>query len=258
MLGIVIPAHNEEVCLPGCLAALYVAASHPALHAETVLIHVVLDDCDDGTEDVLKRWQQRRHSAQVALSWSHIDKRKVGAARAAGANRLLVRGVRWLAFTDADTQVSPEWLVQQLALDVDVVCGSVAVDDWSPHAGQAALLRAHFSQTYNDRDGHRHIHGANLGVCAEAYRKAGGFLPVPCHEDVYLVAALERIGARFAWSAAPRVVTSARTDARARGGFGDTMLAVVATAGAQQETTHSLTKRATADISCASLRGSMQ
>ena len=60
MLGIVIPAHNEEACLPSCLAALHVAASHPALRGESVLIHVVLDDCDDGSEDALKRWQQRR------------------------------------------------------------------------------------------------------------------------------------------------------------------------------------------------------
>jgi len=233
MLGIMIPAHNEEACLPSCLAALHIAASHPALQGEAVRIHVVLDDCDDGSEDILKRWQLRHRGGPVALSYSHIAKRKVGAARASGADRLLQEGVRWLAFTDADTQVSPEWLVQQLKLDVDVVCGSVAVDDWSPHAGQAAMLRTHFSQTYNDRDGHRHIHGANLGVAAAAYIKAGGFQSVPCHEDVYLVAALERIGARFAWSAAPRVITSARTDARARGGFGDTMLRVVAEATAQ-------------------------
>ena len=233
MLGIVIPAHNEEVCLPSCLAALQIAASHPALGGEPVLIHLVLDSCDDGSEDILKHWQRSHFGAQVTLSYSQIDKRKVGAARASGANRLVRQGVRWLAFTDADTQVSPEWLVQQLALDVDVVCGSVAVDDWSPHAGHAAMLRSHFAQTYNDRDGHRHIHGANMGVAADAYVKAGGFESVPCHEDVYLVAALERIGARFAWSAAPRVVTSARTDARARDGFGDTMLRVVAAAAAK-------------------------
>lgn len=232
MLGIVVPAHNEQVCLPSCLAALHTAASHPALDGEPVLIHVVLDDCDDGSEDILKHWQRSHFGTQVTLSYSQIDKRKVGAARASGANRLVHQGVRWLAFTDADTQVSPEWLVQQLALDVDVVCGSVAVDDWSPHAGHAAMLRTHFAETYNDRDGHRHIHGANMGVAADAYVKAGGFQSVPCHEDVYLVAALERIGARFAWSAAPRVVTSARTDARARDGFGDTMLRVVAAATA--------------------------
>ena len=232
MLGIVIPAHNEEACLPSCLAALHAAASHPALGGEAVLIHVVLDDCDDGSEDVLKRWQRGHRDTQVTLSYSQIDKRKVGAARASGADRLVRAGVRWLAFTDADTHVSPEWLVQQLALDVDVVCGSVAVDDWSPHAGHALMLRTHFATTYNDRDGHRHIHGANLGVSADAYTRAGGFESVPCHEDVYLVAALERIGARFAWSAAPRVVTSARTDARARDGFGDTILRVVAAAAA--------------------------
>jgi len=232
MLGIVVPAHNEEAYLPRCLAALQTAASHPALGGEPVLIHIVLDDCDDGSEDILKRWQMRQRlvHVQVTVSYSQIDKRKVGAARAAGADRLVRLGARWLAFTDADTEVSPGWLVEQLALEVDVVCGSVAVDDWSPHAGHAALLRTHFSENYNDRDGHRHIHGANLGVSAAAYIEAGGFESVPCHEDVYLVAALERIGARFAWSAAPRVVTSARTDARARGGFGDYMLAVVAAA----------------------------
>lgn len=232
MLGIVIPAHNEEACLHACVAALHTAASHPALDGEPVLIHVVLDDCDDGSEAILKRWQSSGMNAQVTLSYTHIDQRKVGAARASGADRLVRQGVRWLAFTDADTLVSPEWLVQQLALDVDVVCGSIAVDDWSPHAGHAAMLRTHFAATYTDRDGHRHIHGANLGVAAAAYTKAGGFQSVPCHEDVYLVAALERIGARFAWSAAPRVVTSARADARARDGFGDTILRVVAAAAA--------------------------
>jgi glycosyltransferase involved in cell wall biosynthesis len=234
MLGIVVPAHNEEAYLQRCLAALHIAASHPALDGEPVLIHIVLDDCDDGSEDVLKRWQlghrPLERGAQVNVSYAQIDKRKVGAARACGADRLVRLGVRWLAFTDADTEVSPEWLVQQLALGVDVVCGSVAVDDWSPHGSHAGLLRTHFSEHYNDRDGHRHIHGANLGVSAAAYLEAGGFESVPCHEDVYLVAALERIGARFAWSAAPRVVTSARTNARARGGFGDYMLAVVAAA----------------------------
>ncbi|MEO5934637.1 MAG: hypothetical protein ABIQ08_13950, partial [Duganella sp.] len=51
-------------------------------------------------------------------------------------------------------------------------------------------------------------------------------------EDVALVAALERCGARFAWSSAPRVVTSARRDARAGGGFGDTLLRYAASARA--------------------------
>jgi len=228
MIGVGVPAHNEQDNLGACLAALLEAACHPALQDEAVAVHVVLDLCTDGSEKTVRRFAKRFRAARVALSWSHSDAGQVGAARALGAAALLDAGARWLAFTDADTRVSPQWLAAQLALDVDVVCGSVAVDDWSPHGVDADMLREHFARTYHDRDGHRHIHGANLGVAASAYLGAGGFSRVACHEDVLLVKALEHFGARFAWSAQPRVFTSARKDARARGGFGDTILAVVA------------------------------
>ncbi|MET0319959.1 MAG: glycosyltransferase, partial [Duganella sp.] len=144
-------------------------------------------------------------------------------------------GARWLSFTDADTCVSPNWLLAQLAeaaRGADAVCGTVAVDDWSHHHADAGLLHQHFQRSYTDADGHRHIHGANLGVSAAAYRHAGGFAPLACSEDVALVEALERCGASVAWSAAPRVTTSARRDARARGGFGDTLIEYAAKARA--------------------------
>lgn len=232
MIGVAIPAHDEEASLGACLAALLAAACEPALDGEAVAVLVVLDACADGSGAVVRDYRPRFEGAGVALECIKVDERRVGAARAAGARRLLALGARWLAFTDADTRVSPQWLAAQLALDADVVCGSVAVDDWSPHAERADALRAHFAGTYQDRDGHRHIHGANLGVSAAAYLAAGGFEAVPCHEDVLLVQALERTGARFAWSARPRVFTSARTDARARGGFGDTLLRMCGTSGA--------------------------
>ncbi|RRS06122.1 glycosyltransferase family 2 protein [Aquabacterium soli] len=215
MIGVVIPAHNEEACLDACLHAVRAAALHPALRSEPVRIVAVLDDCSDGTEAVA-----RAHPVQVL----HVQARKVGAARAAGAQHLLEAGARWLAFTDADTVVSPGWLAAQLGLGAQAVCGSVEVD-WS--AGEhGEPVRQCFERHYRDADGHRHIHGANLGVCALAYRRAGGFAPLACSEDVALVEALQRSGATIAWSAAPRVLTSARTDARARGGFGDTLLAM--------------------------------
>jgi len=34
-------------------------------------------------------------------------------------------------------------------------------------------LREHFARHYQNRDGHRHIHGANLGVSANAYLATG-------------------------------------------------------------------------------------
>jgi glycosyltransferase involved in cell wall biosynthesis len=223
-----IPAHNEEACLGACLDAVLRATQHPGLAAEDVLVCVVLDACDDRSADIVLQFQPQFQAVGCRLDCIEVAVRQVGSARAAGALHLIASGARWLAFTDADTRVSPQWLAAQMALGAEVVCGSVTVDDWSPHADKAMLLREHFARTYHDREDHRHIHGANLGVCALAYQAAGGFAPVACHEDVLLVRALETYGARFAWSALPRVFTSARLDARARGGFGDTLLAVTA------------------------------
>lgn len=234
MIGIVIPAHDEERYLDGCLDAARAAAGHRALRGETVTIVVVLDSCTDGSLAIVERHAALCAGSGCAIAHLTVAARNVGVTRTAGAEHLLEAGARWLAFTDADTIVSPDWLAEQLRLDVDVVCGTVGVDDWSPHRDNAGALHRHFQRSYTDADGHRHIHGANLGVSASAYRRAGGFEPLACSEDVALVAALERSGARFAWSAAPRVTTSARCDAKARGGFGDTLLRYAASAQAAE------------------------
>jgi glycosyltransferase involved in cell wall biosynthesis len=212
MIGIVIPAHNEEHYLPACLQAARVAAGHAALNGETVEIVVVLDACSDNSADIV---------AAHGVTQLCVDARNVGESRARGADYLLAAGARWLAFTDADTIVSPDWLSTQLSLGVDAVCGSIAVLDWSPHSVE---VRSRFEAHYRDLDGHRHIHGANLGVSSAAYVAAGGFPPLAVSEDVALVTALEQGGWRIAWSAAPRVATSARRQCRARGGFADFLL----------------------------------
>jgi glycosyltransferase involved in cell wall biosynthesis len=232
MIGIVIPAHNEQLYLDDCLRAARVAAGDPALHGESVLIAVVLDSCTDGSRAVVERHAAQCADGRCSIVHLSVAARNVGVARAAGVEHALREGARWLAFTDADTRVSATWLADQLRLNVDVVCGTVGVDDWTPHRENAEALRRHFDNNYTDADGHHHIHGANMGVSAQAYRRAGGFKPLACSEDVALVEALERSGARFAWSAAPRVSTSARCDAKARGGFGDTLLRYAATARA--------------------------
>ena len=234
MIGVIIPAHNEERELEQCLAAVRLAAGDAALGGEAVHVIVVLDSCSDGSRAIVERHAAGPRSAHggCVVDGIAVAFRNVGAARAAGAACLLALGARWLAFTDADTRVSPAWLAVQLGLDVDVVCGTIAVDDWSPHLDDAEALRRHFHLGYTDADGHRHIHGANLGVAAPAYLRAGGFEALACGEDVALVAALERCGARFAWSSAPRVVTSARRNPKAQGGFGDTLLRYAASARA--------------------------
>lgn len=209
MIGVVIPVRNEEALLVSCLDAVRHAASHPALCREEVMLVVVLDACTDRSAEIAAT-----SGATVVTSTAGL----VGAARAIGAMRVIEAGARWIACTDADTVVAPDWLAAQVALEVDVVCGTVAVDDWWHHK---LAVQRRYTERYVDADGHRHIHGANLGVSADAYVRAGGFKPLAFDEDIALVNALKATGARIAWSAAPRVRTSARLDSRACNGFGD-------------------------------------
>jgi glycosyltransferase involved in cell wall biosynthesis len=212
MIGVVVPVHNEEGLLAQCIASLQQAARSARLQSEDVEIVLVLDACTDGSAEL----------AQCrGVTTLQIEARNVGAARALGAQHCLARGARWLAFTDADTVVGAEWLSSQLEQGCDAVCGTIGVDDWGIYGN---AMRRHFAATYSDRDGHRHIHGANLGVSAAAYLRAGGFQSLACSEDVALVEALQKSGASIAWSAQPRVATSARKNFRCAGGFGATLL----------------------------------
>ncbi|WP_418276584.1 hypothetical protein ACNHYB_01350 [Isoptericola jiangsuensis] len=63
------------------------------------------------------------------------------------------------------------------------------------------------------------MHGANLGIRASVYRAAGGFAPIPEHEDVAIVAAARTLGARIVPDAAAEVLTSARLVGRTPGGY---------------------------------------
>ncbi|RPH46819.1 MAG: glycosyltransferase [Burkholderiales bacterium] len=211
MIAIVLPAHNEAAHLPRALEAIRTAAAHRALGGERVQTVVALDGCTDASESIARA---------AGVDVVHTPGGNVGIARAAGARHALACGARWLAFTDADSEVDADWLAAQLALRADVVCGTVQVDQWCEWGDRGDRVRARHDAAYFDGDGHRHVHGANLGVSAAAYLRAGGFGPHRSSEDVALVRALEASGAHVVWSARPRVTTSARRDARAPGGFG--------------------------------------
>jgi glycosyltransferase involved in cell wall biosynthesis len=217
VVGVVIPARDEELLLPHCLDALEVALG--ALDGVPSHVVVALDRCSD-------------RSAEVAGSypWVHVvetDAGNVGAARGIGVDRVLqLVGTApaervWLATTDADSVVPPHWLTRQLALargGWEVVVGTVVVDDWTGHPIDTGP-RWHAS--YQPVEHHPHVHGANLGCSAAAYLDAGGWSPLESDEDVALLAALAH--RRVARTATLPVVTSARRDPRAAGGFGDTL-----------------------------------
>jgi glycosyltransferase involved in cell wall biosynthesis len=206
MIGVVVPVYNEATLLGNCLEAIDRAAQDSRLDGEPVEVVVVLDACTDRSAAVAVR-----HHAQIVSLEAHC----VGAARALGASFALDSGARWVAFTDADTIVPSDWLSSQLGSAADAACGPVWIGDWSTHPPG---VRERFLQRYGPIAA-RHVHGANLGLSAAAYRAAGGFPSLPKGEDIALISSFLDHGGEVAWNASPRVTTSARWETAIEGGF---------------------------------------
>lgn len=211
-LLVVVPVHDEEELLAACLASLAEAADAAGAPVDTV---VVLDDCRDGSAAVARSAGVRTLAVRAGA---------VGAARAAGVDAgLALRaddpGTVWIACTDADTVVPPHWLRAHRSLadaGADVVVGTVRPDPRDLTPRQLAAWRA--TRVPGRPNGH--VHGANLGIRADAYRRAGGFAPLVEHEDVDLVARL-RVDPGVVVRASDEVdvVTSGRTAGRTPGGY---------------------------------------
>lgn len=216
MIGILVPAHNEAACLDACLRSLTLAGAHPGLAGEAVRVVVALDACTDASADIC-----RSHGVDVV----QLQVRCVGAARAAAAEQLIRMGARWLASTDADSQVPAHWLSAQHAAGADVFCGVVDLGDLAP---RQAWLRSRFQRGERWGDGHGRVHGANMGMSTAAYLAAGGFAAQRCSEDVDLVQRLHAGGASICWAGEPVVTTSARLVGRASGGFADHLATLAA------------------------------
>ena len=170
--GVVVPARDEAELLPGALAALRVAAAAARAAGVTVDLLVVADSCTDATPEL---------ALAAGVRVLPVSAGSVGPARAAGLRDILGRHPTvptdqlWLASTDADSRVPPYWLTGHLDLadaGADLVVGTVEVDDWSAHP---SYVEARWRAGYDPRDGHGHVHGANVGVRADAYLAVGGF-----------------------------------------------------------------------------------
>lgn len=208
-LLVVVPAHDEEAVLGRCLDHLAAAVDHLGPAAPRVRTVVVLDGCTDGSAAVA-----RRHRVEVV----GCTARTVGRARAVGVLAAYATGDprhTWLATTDADSRVPAGWLAEHLDAarsGADLLLGPVLPD---PDELADDLLRRWLD--LHPRSG-AHVHGANLGVRLSSYLAAGGFPPLACGEDAALVAAVRDGGGRVV-TGRSRVVTSARTQARAPEGF---------------------------------------
>ncbi len=224
-VGVILPVHDEQEHLDAALTALSHALCHPALVHVSRRVAVVLDSCRDGSRAIADRWLAGSHDAEVPFQAAivDVDATNVGVARHAGAAHLLagwaiVDPARiWLATTDADSRVPPDWLARQVAhhdRGVGIWTGTIDVTDWSERTpAVAAAWHA------NNLAESRPLHGASMGLNASAYLQVGGFSPLATGEDRALHRAVTGIGIRSIHDAGVPVLTSSRRTARAPLGF---------------------------------------
>jgi glycosyltransferase involved in cell wall biosynthesis len=230
-IAIVIPARDEQELLPRCLRSVQNARRMLPSHVTSDLIVVA----DQSTDDTFK---VARNFIQGSGSVVETEVGCVGGARALGVRRALERydGVRnrcWLANTDADCQVPATWLQDQLAFanaGFAAVAGIIDVDSFTEHE---SFVSERFRLSYLiHADGtHPHVHGANLGLRADAYLQAGGWQDLCTAEDHDLWRRLHSGRHRRVSDAGLCVLTSGRRVGRAPLGFAGALAAHNGVAG---------------------------
>jgi glycosyltransferase involved in cell wall biosynthesis len=220
---VAIPARNEARSIGLTLSSiLHSLKDLPASVA--IMVCVACDSCVDDT--VAEVCHVERNDTTVLVvegRWQSVG----GARRAAvqtGLDAMLAAGICleqiWVTSTDADTTVGPDWLSRQLRYaqtGLDAVAGVV---DLRCDDDLTIVTEEIFRDMYQvGRDGHSHVHGANLGVRADAYVVAGGFPILPASEDRELWNSLLAWGYQCHASNRLRVSTSARLHGRVEKGF---------------------------------------
>jgi glycosyltransferase involved in cell wall biosynthesis len=218
-VAVLIPALNEEQLMARCLTSVIEAIS--CLPGEVTSDVIVVDDNSaDRTAVIAKEILGRSGTVVRARANS------VGTARAMAAQQGLARYRGplercWLANTDADCVVPPSWLIDQLSLanrGAEAIAGTVSVDSFAEHGPEVA---GRFRETYKiEPDGsHAHVHGANLGIRADAYIRAGGWADMVTAEDHDLWRRMIRARSALVSTSRTQVITSGRRIGRAPSGF---------------------------------------
>jgi glycosyltransferase involved in cell wall biosynthesis len=216
-VAVIVPAANEEDRIARCLASIEAAARHLTRRAPGIRVSVIvtLDSCHDATAVICAMFP--------GVTTVTITSQNVGAARQAGTRAALSRRVGparelWLASTDADSAVPARWLTAMVAAadsGAGLVLGTVL-----PGPDLSPAVRAQWLAQHDLRDGHPHVHGANLGIRADAYLALGGWRPLVTGEDADLARrAAVAGGLTISRTAAIPVITSTRRAGRAPRGF---------------------------------------
>jgi glycosyltransferase involved in cell wall biosynthesis len=193
VISVIVPALNEEKELEVCLSAL--SLQQPEENYEVI---VVDGGSTDGTLSIAENYAER-----VIIQKS----RGIGGARRDGAK--IASGDK-LAFTDADTVVSPDWL-KIISSNLDKWDASTGPVDYPSSDIKAELIemwRSLYRVLYISN--FCYIIGANMAVNAESYWKAGAHSDISLLDDYDLSLKLFRDKARVRYDSRQVVQTSSR------------------------------------------------
>ncbi len=217
---VVIPARDESERITDCMAAL-------ANQEADVL--VVANNCTDATG-------QLAFQAGAAVIDCTIADGGVGAARRLGVTEAMrrIETLRWIMTSDADCLVAPDWVSRNCAYlqtGAAAVCGLVKPISHEHALLPPALLRraaledrfldlkAQLEAHLTGRAGHEQTPGASLAFDPSAYVTAGGFIPMPTHEDRAIILRLKSMGLPVVHARDVIVHASCRLQGRAPGGM---------------------------------------
>jgi hypothetical protein len=248
---VAIPVRDEEERLPACLRALALQRDRLGRPIQPTLVRIVLfaNNCADQSASIA-----RELGGHLSLDVRVAEARLLPSSAHAGAARRAVMDLAeaWLEeggekdgvilTTDADSQVAPNWIAENLAAfeaGAEAVLGRIDLDGEGKFLPEALHRRGELEDAYerlltelswrldplehNPWPHHATISGASLGVTRTAYCRVGRLPRVPLGEDKVLIALLSRQDARIRFCPTAHVITSGRTNGRAPGGVADTL-----------------------------------
>ena len=230
---VVIPARDEQETIARAIASVVNASQ-----GYSVDIIVVADGCSDETE-IRAKQALCGGGAVVRGNW-----RCVGAARRVGVAFGLIRSPAadaqtWIASTDADGVVPPDWLTIQLQLAEEEAVAVAGIVDLACESTADHMFAERFAATYETYDdgSHPHVHAANMGVRADAYLAVGGWPRAHRSEDRLLWTRLESAGYNVVSTVDLSIRTSARRQGRVPLGFAASLASLATLADEKAEAT---------------------
>jgi cellulose synthase/poly-beta-1,6-N-acetylglucosamine synthase-like glycosyltransferase len=197
MLSVVVSARNEERDLPRCLTSL-AALDYPAEKLQIVLVN---DRSTDATGILIDEFA-RAHPNAIALHSTQLpDNGLDGKARGLSHGMDAATG-EWILITDADAAVPRGWarhLMHVAGTDAVMVGGGLSVATtrwWGWPEGVLTQYLMAYGHAAAGLGGEFICVGPNMGIRADAYRRAGGLTThgVKVAEDLALFQIAKRDG----------------------------------------------------------------